>query len=106
MPRPDRVSHESWRSSVGVLVGVLLALSTRSCRNPDRGVMLLLSSPDPGETISSLSRCTLPWLLGARSDLGPRLATGVAIVGAFWYCAAGGRVATFGVSGGLLIPLA
>jgi len=89
-----------------VPVGVLLALSTRSCRNPDRGVMLLLSSPDAGESVSSLSRCTAPWLFGTRSDLAPpRLAIGVAIVGV-WCCGVGVRDATFGVSGGLFIPLA
>lgn len=76
--RPDRLSHESCRSSFGVPVGVLLALSTRICLVPERGVMLVLRNADTGDTTSSFSRGTVPLLLRTKSGLGPpRLASGV-----------------------------
>lgn len=82
-------------------MGVLPALSTRTCLEPERGVMLLLErKADTGETISSLSRPYVPLLPGARSGLAVRRGSGVVTVG-LGVCSVGARVATFGVSGGL-----
>jgi hypothetical protein len=40
--KPDLESQTSERSGFGVPLGVLFALSTRLCLEPERGVMLLL----------------------------------------------------------------
>jgi hypothetical protein len=85
-----------------VPVGVLPALSTRTCLAPERGVMLLLArKADTGETISSLSRPLGPLLPGTRSGLAVRRGSGVVTVG-LGVCSIGARVATLGVSGGLM----
>ena len=53
MLTPDRVS-QSCRSGFGVPLGVLLLLSTRLCRLPDRGVTLALKKLASGDATSSL----------------------------------------------------
>jgi hypothetical protein len=78
--------------------GVLLALSTRVCLEPDRGVMLVLRNAETGDANSSRSREPLPLML--RVDSVVRRARGVARVGA-WCWGAGARAAILGVTGGL-----
>jgi hypothetical protein len=77
--------------------GVLLALSTRVCLEPDRGVMLVLRNAETGDANSSRSRGPLPLMLRVDSA---RRARGVARVGA-WCWGAGVRAAILGVTGGL-----
>lgn len=87
-------------------VGVLLALLTRLCLDPDRGViLLLLRKAETGEAISSFG--VGPLLLRTDSGRGMRRGTGVtrATFGCNWAVAV--REAIFGVRGGLLLrPLA
>lgn len=54
IPKPDRKSHAS-RSWLGVPLGLLWLLSTRLCRLPDLGVILLLKKEEIGDAYSSLS---------------------------------------------------
>lgn len=103
MPYPvaGRVSQGSWRSGFGVPVGVLLALSTRFCLEPDRGVMLLLRKAETGDVTSSRSREAGPLAVRVESGAAVRRASGVvASVGVWWWDAAV-RAAILGVRGGL-----
>lgn len=96
-----RVSQGSWRSGFGVPVGVLLALSTRFCLEPDRGVMLLLRKAETGDVTSSRSREAGPLAVRVESGGAVRRASGVvARVGVWWWDAAV-RAAILGVRGGL-----
>ncbi len=98
----DRVSQPSDLSGFGVPLGVELALSTRVCLDPERGVTLLLRKAGTGDTSSSLWWVLLLGaaspLLGVESGLAVRLGSGVARV-TVW--CVGGRVreATLGVRG-------
>lgn len=97
-PNPGRVSIGSCRSRFGVPLGVLLALSTRLCLEPDRGVTLLPRKADTGDANSSLSRELVAWAV--RVDSGAvRRASGVESV-AFGCWDAGDRPAILGVRGG------
>ena len=103
MPDPSagRVSQGSWRSGFGVPVGVLLALSTRVCLEPDRGVMLLLRNAETGDVTSSRSREAGPLAVRVGSGGAVRRASGVmASVGVWWWDGAV-REAILGVRGGL-----
>jgi len=109
---PDFVSQLSWRSTLGVVLGVVLTLSTRLCLDPDRGVTLLFKKADIGDTIPSLSLSLslslvdVPLLLSKDSGRGARL--GIGVTTPVWLCCvvAEGRAAIFGVRGGLLTALA
>jgi hypothetical protein len=79
--------------------GVLLALSTRLCLAPDRGVTLLPRKAETGDVNSSRSRGLLPLTFRVDSAVERRL-SGVVSVGACCWGAAA-RVAIFGVKGGL-----
>jgi hypothetical protein len=102
MPRPDLVSHASVRSGYGVPFGVLLALSTRLCLFPDRGVTL--SMPTNAEFGDANPSLWLPadapeLLLGVGSDLPcTRRAIGDATVAVVYGCCCI-PVAIFGVRG-------
>jgi len=80
--------------------GVLLALSTRLCLEPDRGVTLVLRKAETGDVKSSRSREAVPLALRVGSEGRGRRARGVARVGVWWWFA-GVRAATLGVRGGL-----
>lgn len=79
--------------------GVLLALLTRVCLAPDRGVMLVLRKAETGDANSSRSREPLPLMLRVDSAV-VRRGSGVARVGACCW-GAGVRAAILGVTGGL-----
>lgn len=79
-------------------LGVLLALSTRLCLEPDRGVMLLPRKVDTGDVSSSLSRELVALARSVDSGAGRR-AREVASAG-FGCCDAGDRGAILGVRGG------
>jgi hypothetical protein len=83
-------------------LGVLLALSTRLCLEPERGVTLLLRNAETGDAKSSRSR--EPAVLAVRPASGggaARRASGVARVGAWCWEEPAVRAATLGVRGSL-----
>lgn len=83
-------------------VGVLFALSTRFCLEPDRGVILLLRNADTGDAKSSFWPFTPEptALLAAESGRCVRRGKGVATVTVGCCCCCCGRlVAIFGVRG-------
>lgn len=62
-PEPPLESHPSALSGPGVPEGEFWLLSTRLCRLPDLGVMLLLRKPDTGDTYSSFADEFPGWVL-------------------------------------------
>lgn len=93
-PKLDLGSQVSLLSRLGVPFGVLLALSTRTCLEPERGVMLLLSCEAKGEGSVALTAvvCWVRWLAGVVA----------AKVGGFWVV----LEAILGVKGFLFMALA
>lgn len=65
-PKLDLGSQVSVRSGIGVAFGVLLALSTRFCLEPERGVILLLKCEGKDEDSLELTAavCWVRWLAG------------------------------------------